>query len=95
MKKLISTLAVLALSAGVAFAACGKTETDKGTVQTYDAEKKQIVIQTAEGKSVTRTLTPTTKATAKDGTAAKTDALKGKTVSVVSEHGKVQTISES
>ena len=95
MKKLLCTLTIVALSAGSAFAGCGKTETDNGTLQSYDAEKKQITIQTAEGKSVTRTLTPTTKTTAKGGAEAKADALKGKMVAVVSEHGKVQTIAES
>ena len=95
MKKLLSTLAIVAITGGAAFAGCGKTETDKGTLQTYDAEKKSVTIATADGKTVTRTLTPTTKATAKDGKAAQADALKGKMVSVVSEHGKIQTISES
>jgi hypothetical protein len=95
MKKFLSTLAIITLTAGAAFAACGKTETDKGTLQSYDAEKKQVTVQTAEGKTVTRTVTPTSKMMAKDGKAAEAAALKGKTVSVVSEHGKVQTISES
>jgi hypothetical protein len=82
MKKLITTLAVLAIS-------------DKGTLQSIDAEKKTVTIKTAEGQTVTRTLTPATKTTGKDGKEAKADALSGKTVAVVSEHGKVQTISES
>jgi hypothetical protein len=95
MKKFLTILTVTALTAGAAIAGCGKTETDKGTLQTYDAEKKQVTIATADGKTVTRTLTPTSKATSKDGKDAQADSLKGKTVSVVSEHGKVQTIAES
>jgi ABC-type Fe3+-hydroxamate transport system substrate-binding protein len=95
MKKLLTILTIAAVAAGSAYAGCGKTETDKGTVSSIDTEKKQITIQTAEGKTVTRTLTPSSKITAKDGKAAEGSALKGKTVAVVSEHGKVQTVSES
>ena len=95
MKNLFTAVTIIALTAGSAIAGCGKTETDNGTLQTYDAEKKQVTIATADGKTVTRTLTPSTKTTAKDGTTAMADALKGKTIAVVSEHGKIQTISES
>lgn len=95
MKTLLTTLVLVAFGASAAFAACGKTETDKGLLQSMNAESKQITIQTADGKSVTRTLTPTSKMTGKDGAVATGDALKGKTVSVVSEHGKVQTVAEA
>ncbi len=95
MKKLLTILTIAAVAAGSAYAGCGKTVTDKGTLESINTEKKEVVIKTADGKSVTRTLTPATATTGKDGKTAAADSLKGKTVSVVSEHGKVNTISES
>ncbi len=84
MKALLGTLALFAL-ASTSFAGCGKTETDEGKVTSVNAEKKTITIS-VKGKEVTRTLTPTS--TGADNL----DALKGKKVTVVSSHGKVQSI---
>jgi hypothetical protein len=95
MKKLLSIVTIVVLSAAASFAACGKKVTDAGTLKSIDADSKQVVIETADGKTVKRTLTPETKTTAKDGAAAKAEDLVGKAVSVVSEHNKVDSISAS
>ena len=95
MKKILSILTLVAFSASAGFAACGKKVTDEGTVKSIDADKKEITVQTADGKTVARVLTPTTTLTAKDGKAAKADALVGKKVKVVSEHNKVDSVSEA
>ncbi len=84
MKKLLTILTLVAFSSGAAIAGCGKTVTDEGKLSSINAEKKEITITTADGKSVTRTLTP--------GTTGADAALVGKAVKVVSEHGKVQTV---
>ena len=94
MKKLLSILTIVAFAATAAYAGCGKKETDSGTLKSVDAEKKQITVEVA-GKAVNRTLTPSTKTTAKDGSEAKIDALVGKAVKVVSEPGKIDTVSEA
>ena len=59
MKNILSILAVLALAAA-AQAGCGKTATSEGTLKSYDAEKKEIVV-TVKGKDTSITLTPETK----------------------------------
>jgi len=85
MKKLLTLLALAALSVSVQ-AACGKKVTDEGTLKSYDAEKKQAVVTKADGKTATITLTPTT--TGGD----KATDLVGKAVTVISEHGKADSI---
>jgi VCBS repeat-containing protein len=85
MKKILSLLAMAALTFG-AQAGCGKTTTDEGTLKSFDAEKKQLVITKADGKTATVTLTPSTTG------ADKAADLVGKAVKVVSEHGKAQSI---
>ncbi len=85
MKKLLAFLAMVTLTLG-ANAACGKKVTDEGTLKSYDAEKKQIVIEKADGKSAKITLTPSTTG------ADKIQDLVGKAVKVVSEHGKADSV---
>jgi len=87
MKKLLTLIAALTIAAGAAYAACGKTETTKGTLQDYDAETKAITVKDAEGKAVKLTLTPSVKGDIK--------ALVGKTVTVISEHKKVSSVTGS
>lgn len=94
MKKILSILTILAFTASAGYANCGKTDTDEGKL-TFNAEKKEVTIETSDGKKVNRVLTPDSKLTSKDGTAAKVDALQGKTVKVVSEHNRIQSISGS
>lgn len=87
MKHILTIVAALSLALGSSFAGCGKTETDKGKLKAVNAEKKQITIDVA-GKEVNRTLTPSTKGA--DGL----DKLVGKSVTVVSSHGKVESVSK-
>ena len=85
MKKLLTLIAALSIAASAAYAGCGKTETTKGTLEKYDAEKKAITVKDAEGKSVVLTLTPSSKA-------ANLSALIGKKVTVVSSHKKIESV---
>ena len=85
MKKLLALLAMATLTLG-AQAGCGKKVTDEGTLKSYDAEKKTVVVEKADGKTATVTLTPTTAG------ADKVAALVGKAVKVVSEHGKAESV---
>ncbi|HSI62162.1 MAG TPA: hypothetical protein VLE43_03565 [Candidatus Saccharimonadia bacterium] len=87
MKHILTIVAALSLALGSSFAGCGKTETDKGKLKAVNAEKKQITIEVA-GKEVNRTLTPSTKGA--DGL----DKLVGKEVTVVSSHGKVESVAK-
>lgn len=85
MKKLLTILATAALAIS-AQAACGKKVTDEGTLKSYDAEKKTVVVEKADGKSATLTLTPATTG------ADKVSTLVGKAVTVISEHGKADSV---
>lgn len=85
MKTILGILTVLTLSVSSSFAGCGKTETDEGKLKSIDLEKKEVVI-TVKGKDVKRTLTPSSTG------AAEAASLKGKKVTVVSSHGKVESI---
>lgn len=86
MKKLLTIISVVALSAGSVFAACGKKVTDEGKLTSYNADKKEVTITTKEGKAVNRVLTPDSKVTGK------IEELVGKSVKVVSEHNKVDSV---
>ncbi|WP_395751485.1 hypothetical protein [Prosthecobacter sp.] len=83
MKSILTTLAVLGLSAS-AFAGCGKIDTTSGKLKSVDADSKSIVIE-SEGKDVKLTLT----AAVKDA-----DKLVGKKVTATSSHKKVETLKE-
>jgi len=86
MKNILSILTVLALAAA-AQAGCGDKISSKGTVKSYDSEKKELVV-TVAGKDTTFTLTPET-----DG-ADKAADLKGKSVEVnVDKHKKTKVLS--
>ncbi len=85
MKSILTTIAVLSLAAGSAFAGCGKVDKTEGTLKSFNAESKKVVIE-AEGKEVTLTLTPTSKG------ADKLAKLEGKKVSAQSMHGKITEI---
>ena len=88
MKHTLTIIAALSLALGSAFAGCGKTETDKGTLKAVSAEGKAITV-TVAGKDVKRTLTPSSKG------AEGLDKLVGKEITVVSSHGKVESVSKS
>lgn len=85
MKSFLALLAIAALSLN-AYAACGKKVTDTGKLKSYSAETKAAVVTNAEGKDVTITLTPKTVG------ADKAAELVGKDVTVISEHGKADSI---
>ena len=82
MKKILTLIAALALTVS-ANAGCGKKVTTKGTLSAYDAKAKTITVKAGK-KSVKLKLTSSTK-----GNAA---SLKGKLVTVTSEHKKVDSI---
>ena len=86
MKKFLALTAIVAFCSTSAFAACGKKVTSEGTLKSYDAEKKTLVVAAKDGKETTITLTPATTG------ADKIDSLKGKTVKVVAEHGKADSV---
>ena len=86
MKNILSILTVLALAAA-AQAGCGAKIASKGTVKSYDSEKKELVVSVA-GSDVTYTLTPETEG------ADKAADLKGKSVEVnVDKHVKSKVLS--
>ncbi len=86
MKKFLALIALVALCSGSAFAACGKKVTSEGTLKSYNAETKTAVVESKDGKSTTITLTPST--TGADTIA----ALVGKSVKIVAEHGKADSV---
>ena len=86
MKNILSIVTILALAAA-AQAGCGAKISSKGTVKSYNSEKKELVV-TVAGKDTTYTLTPET-----DG-ADKAADLKGKSVEVnVDKHVKTKVLS--
>lgn len=86
MKNILSILTVLALAAA-AQAGCGAKISSKGTVKSYDSEKKELVV-TVAGKDTSFTLTPETEG------ADKAADLKGKSVEVnVDKHVKSKVLS--
>jgi predicted small lipoprotein YifL len=88
MKNLLSILTVLALAAA-AQAGCGAKISSKGTLKSYDADKKEIVVS-VDGKDSSYTLTPETEGVAKVAD------LKGKTVQVdVDKHVKTKVLAVS
>lgn len=95
MKKLLTILSALALSAGLSYAGCGKVETTSGKLTKYDAEKKVITIEAEGGAKTELSVTPTSKYADKEGKEIKIEDLEGKTVKVESEHKKVSSVKAS
>lgn len=89
MKTILTIVAVLGLALSGAYAGCGKKVTDTGKLS-YDKDTKSLAIKGAK-KPIT--LTPSTKITGADGKEAKIADLDGKKVTVVSEHGKADSVS--
>ncbi len=94
MKTILTIMTVLGLAAGVAFAGCGKKTTDAGSLKKYDADSKSIVVKTEDGQAKV-TLTASTAIKDKDGKDAKIEDLVGKSVKVVSEHKKADSVTET
>lgn len=86
MKKLLAILTLVAFSAGSTFAACGKKVTDEGTLKSYNADKKEITVESKDGKTSTLVMTPDSKVSGK------IEDLIGKSVKVVSEHKKIDSV---
>ena len=87
MKKFLVLTSMVILSMSSAFAACGKKVTSEGTLKSFDPATKALVVEAKDGKATTTiTLTPTT-AGADAGA-----GLVGKSVKVVSEHGKADSV---
>jgi hypothetical protein len=86
MKKILALIAFVSLSFVTADANCGKKVTTEGTLKTYAAEKKELTVEAKDGKAVTLTLTPSS--TGADAV----DKLVGKSVKIVSEHGKIDSV---
>ena len=61
MKKLLALITVIAVSSSPVFAGCGKTVTNEGTLKSFDAATKTLVVAGKDGKEAKITLTPTTK----------------------------------
>ncbi|MEM8955280.1 MAG: hypothetical protein AAGD22_14095 [Verrucomicrobiota bacterium] len=93
MKAILSILTVIAL-AGAAYAGCGKKVTDTGTLKSFDADTKEVVLE-AGGSHSKFTATKNTAAKGKDGAKASLDDLVGKPVIIISEHGKIDEVTES
>ncbi len=86
MKKFLTLIALVGFATGSAYAGCGKKVTNEGTLKSYDEATKTVVVEGKDGKAATITLTPST-------TGADTAAsLVGKSVKVVSEHGKADSV---
>jgi hypothetical protein len=86
MKKFLALIAIVALCSGSAFAGCGKKVTTEGTLKSYDAGTKTAVVESKDGKATTVTLTPSTTG------ADKVASLVGKSVKVVAEHNKADSV---
>lgn len=91
MKKFLALMAVIGLAAFTAEAGCGKKVTNEGTLSTYDADTKSLVVESDDGKSKL-TVTPKTEAKDKDGKKVDLADLVGKKVKVVSEHKKIDSV---
>lgn len=89
MKKFLTLIAVASISAGSAFAGCGKIDTTEGKLKSFNAETKVAVVETKDKKEVKVTLTPTSKG------AEGVDKLVGKKVKVLASHGKVTEIDKA
>ena len=85
MRLIVSLMIAIVLTAGGAIAGCGKKVTDTGTLKTYDAAKKTIVVA-ADGKETTLTVTPKTEG--RD----KLEGWVGQEVTAVSEHLKLDSV---
>jgi hypothetical protein len=94
MTKVISLLVVLALCAGGAFANCGHKETDEGTLKAVNADSNSVVVVDADGNEHELTLTAETQVTDAEGNETEVAELVGKKVKVVSEHAKIDSITQ-
>lgn len=95
MKKILTAIIASIAIAGASYAGCGKKVTDEGTLSSYDADTKSIVVTDSDGKESKLTLTADTEIKGADGKEAKIDDVVEKSVKVVSEHKKVDSVTVS
>ena len=88
MKKFLVLTSMVILSMSSAFAACGKKVTSEGTLKSFDPATKALVVEAKDGKATTITITLTPTTAGADAAA----GLVGKSVKVVSEHGKADSV---
>ena len=86
MKQFLTIIAIASLSLGSAVAGCGKTVTNEGTLKSFDPATKTLTVEGKDGKAASITLTPATSGADKAAT------LVGKSVKIVSEHGKATSV---
>ena len=91
MKKILAIIASLAL-AGAVYAGCGKKITSVGKLDSIDAKLKTLAITPASKDKKGLRLTKKTKITGADGKIVKIEDLKGQQITVISEHGKVDSV---
>lgn len=89
MKKAFTTLAIVSLALGSAYAGCGKVVTNEGKLTSFDPATKAVVVVGKDGKEAKLTLTPTSKG------ADEAEKLVDKDVKVESEHGKITSIAKA
>jgi hypothetical protein len=94
LRALVCLVVALALATGAAYGACGKKDTTEGTLTSVDAATKTVVVKAADGKEVKLTMTATTAVKDAGGKSAEASALVGKSVKVVSEHAKIDSITQ-
>ena len=92
MRFVLSLMLAIVVTAGAAYAGCGKKVTDNGTLKSLDSDKKVIVIAAKDGKEAKLSLTAGTKTVGSDGKEAKLADFVGKKVTVISEHSKVDSV---
>ena len=95
LRAIVCLFVVLALVAGATYGACGKKDTNEGTLTSTDAATKSVVVKGADGKEVKLTLTPTTAVKDTTGKVVDVASLVGKSVKVVSEHAKIDSITQT
>lgn len=93
MKSLI-LLVVLALCASAASAGCGEKTTHAGTLKSVDAENSTITV-VVDDKEINLTLTAETEVSDAEGNAVEVGSLVGKAVKVISEHEKIDSITQT
>lgn len=92
MKKLLVVAMCFMFTVTAMYAGCGKKVNNAGVLKSFTAESKQVVVD-EKGKSVKLKTTPDTKYFDKEGgSEVKVESLIGKSVKVVSEHSKIDSI---
>ena len=90
MKLVYSLLLAIVVTAGSAYAGCGKKLTSEGALKSVDSKKKVITVVDKAGEITKLSLTMNTKIVgAPHG---KLADLLGKKVTVISEHNKIDSV---